>query len=536
MRIHLLLILLLLAFGATRGVAQYSLGPVVIDHTVRAGTETQITFVLDSRGADSVTCKAGLSDFRITLQGKPQPASSPLPRGCSGWLTLTTPSVVLEPGASKGLVCKVRVPRDANGSYSALLAVDIVPGAQPAGAETGGSVRFTLRKSAVLLLNVVGSGRAASNVAIASLELQLATDNPGPSSADSARSLWNVRCTVGNSGNLHARVDGDVSVRDEGASRVVRRAFVTGRGYVLAGADRSFEASGRERLPDGVYAVTASFRPRGARVAAISASQTFVVSAGKVSRGEPSEALRREIEAARPWFLAAPENLYYEVTPRGRRMKQAQIFNLTNQTLNLVPHIVAWEHDGAGEITFPEAPRHQRFLSDAVTVTPATLSIRPRGQQNVTLTYAVPAGATGEYYAAVVFAPEGQQLSTDRDVLAQRAILLSAAVPGTLAADATVSQLDLKMLESGAYEFHCSVANTGNARCGVHGKIRVSTEGKAVDELEFGDDDVALLPGESRSFTVAWPRVLESGKYQVVASVEYIDKKTAARTLGFEIK
>lgn len=529
------LALLLAVLLSAPCVAQYSIGPLVSDSTVRPGTETQIRFRVGNASREDATYKASLADLQITLQGKPEPADGPLPRGCSGWLSLTAPAGRLAAGETTELVCKTRVPRDANGSYSALLTVDIAT-ARPAGpAGPGGSVRFTQRKVAVVLLNARGPGRAGANVAIASLEL--AVDDGSESGAPSpSRPLWSVRCRVGNSGNLHAMVDGEVSIRDVGASRVVRQVFDTGRGYVLAGTERVFEAGGQERLPDGVYAVTVGFRPRGMRVSVISASQTFCVAAGQVSQGEPSEALRREIEAARPQFLATPDSLYYEVSARARRSLQAQVFNLTDRQLFLVPHVLPWGHDAAGEVTFPQPESSPRFLPGAVAVTPARIAVPARGQKTVTITFAAPPDGEGEYYAAVVLAPEGEQLSTDSAVLSQRAILVAAASQGTLAPNASIAALDLRTVEGGAYQFDCSVSNVGNTRCGVMGEITVTNEGKSVDELEFGGEEITLLPGETRHFTIAWPRVLAPGRYQVAAAVEYADQKTATRGLRFEIR
>jgi hypothetical protein len=266
------------------------------------------------------------------------------------------------------------------------------------------------------------------------------------------------------------------------------------------------------------------------------ADETFAVSQGKVTKGEPDAAMLREIEAVRPKCLTVPDSLYWELRPGARRSQLIQLLNLTPQPLDLVAQLRPWEFDEAGKVIFPDSATHQRYLPRALSVAPSRITLRPMGQQSVTVTFVMPAAAEGEYYDALFFVPEGQPLTTDPDILAQQALMVTAAVPKTANPNLVIPEFGLKMLDSGGYQFDCAVENKGNAHCAVKGTIEVSLLGRKVDDLAFGGDAVALLPAGRRSFAVSWPRVLEPGKYQATATVRYGDGKVVTRDVRFEIR
>lgn len=509
--------------------AQLTMAPSIVVLETRRGATATFRLGIGNGTETPQECSINASDMVLSPVGAPHAVESDA-RGCGAWIAFDPQSFTLAPGASQGVVCNLKAPRGADyGGHYALVSC-LVKAVGAEGEGTGAVIRFGFRLDSAVLVTVLG-GQLQARIEPAGVRILAAQDLKDEQRRGAKG--WVAEVLVRNSGNVHDMVTGELRILTEQGPAVARVPLEAGRGWVLAGSERLFTASGSQSLPDGVYLLQARFNA-GRRIVGTT-SQTFSIHEGKAQPGEPSEALRAAIEASRPVFILQPERFYFEAPARGRRSQVIRVLNLTERTLELESRALPWSQDELGNNIFPAQPPGGRFLPQALTITPATVKIPPLSGGSFVVTFAFPPGADGEYYLALALAQPGETLTDDAYLLGQRTVLVTAAAKGTLRPQAEITAASETAQEGGGYQFEVTLENTGNSRCAGQGEIQVARGSETIDRLSFGAQDVLLLAGGKRTFSVTWPRVLEAGSYTATITARYAEGKQATRELKFQV-
>jgi hypothetical protein len=385
------------------------------------------------------------------------------------------------------------------------------------------------------LLATVTSGRLHSNISAKSIQL---STNPGRARA-SGSPAWAARVAVRNTGNVHAMLEGRVSILDEHGRAMARAPLLGGRGYVLAGGERVFQSSGSEHLPDGVYALAASLHLAGRRSAPTIASVSFTILKGEVHQGEPSPESRALLASLNPGFYLERPTVEFALSPGGKRRELVPIVNRTDQPIELAAELREWELDAQGELTFPPGrPGHGRSCAGWLRVEPPAVTLPPRGRARVALQITMPKQVHGEYYAAVEFKRPDQTKSSDSAALIAGSVLVTARARRTEKPEIQVASFALPKQTPRSTTFRLSVRNCGNVECFAEGRVAVldSRRRVVVENLQFGSEQQTLMPNGVRTFEITWPGALSPGPHTAVIALNYYRGTTAlAKEVSFAV-
>ena len=495
--------------------ADIAMQPMIAHVSVHRGTRQTFDIAVANSGDTDFRCHVGSVDITQNEMGVPVSTAEKAERGCAEWLTFKPSEFVLTAGTNTVIKCTIRAPFHASGAYYAFASVlfEATRAAPP-----GAGVINRLLNSVVMAV-VTGTERLQARFRVESVGLEAAMGKP-----------WQAAIQVSNTGNLHARVHARCTLATARGSRIEEGKPEIEKGYILAGCTRTFRVVGKRTVPDGSYMVRTIIEVEGSHRPIIRTA-FFTLSRGEIVPEQKEPTLTES-----DWFMLQPDSVYFELPPRGRRSQALQVMNLTNESLKLEPRLLAWSRDEQGNVIFPDQPDHGRFLPDALTVRPATITVRPGSRQNLTLTFVMPEEAEGEYYVALALAPPGQELPDDPDLLAQRTALVTAQAPKTVQREAVIASLDVKQSQAGGYDLQVVVENTGNCRCAADGQIEIVQGAETIARLSFGSAETLLLPAGQRKFTINWPRVLEPGGYRAIATVRYAEGEQAKKDFAFSVE
>jgi len=495
--------------------ADVAIQPMIAHVTVHRGMRQTFDIAVANSGETDFRCHLGSVDITQDEMGMPVATAEKPARGCADWLTFKPSEFVLAAHTNTVIKCTIRAPFHASGAYYAFASVLFEPTHTP---PPGAGVVNRLLNSVVMAV-VTGTERLQARFRVESVGLEAAVGEP-----------WQAAIRVSNTGNLHARVHVRCALATARGSRIEEGKPQIEKGYILAGCSRTFRVAGKRTLPDGSYMVRAIIEVEGSHRPIIRTA-FFTLSHGEIVPEQKEPALTES-----DWFMLQPDSVHFELPPRGRRSQALQVMNLTNEALQLEPRLLAWSRDEQGNVIFPDQPDHGRFLPEALTVRPATITVRPGSRQNLMLTFAMPEEAEGEYYVALALAPPGQELPDDPYLLAQRTALVTAQAAKTVQREAVISSLDVKQSQAGGYDLQVVVGNTGNCRCTADGQIEIVHGAETIERLSFGSAETFLLPAGERKFTINWPRVLEPGGYRAIATVRYAEGEQAKKDLAFSVE
>jgi len=507
-------------FLALPAAAQLELAPSLRMVSLRPGTSVTFPLAVGNRSKTPLTCQMSAQDMVLDPSGRAAKAPEGYKRGCGSWVTLKPAQFRLRPGESRKVEATLKAPRGSGGGYYARLSCLARPEGEVA-ENRGMGIRFQFQINTALMATVTG-GRLYSSIHARSIELATHPQKPGGGSSGS----WEAMVTVQNTGNLHAPLEGQISVLDERGRVIARAPLLAGRGYVLAEGERVFRASGGDRLPDGGYAVVATLGPPGGRAAPATATAQFTVLRGEVQRGKPTGEMRALLNSLNPGFYVKQTNLEFSLAAGARRRNSVEILNVTGEPLQLTAKIRDWELDPSGELAFPEhGASHGRSCAGWISIAPATILVPPRGRANVSVTAALPRDAAGEHYAAIVLAPRSGLRVAEPGVMSRTTILVTARALRTEKPAATVAGFVASRLEAHSTTFRLNVRNTGNVACFAQGRVAILDSLRKVitENLSFGSEQVVVLPNGGRRFDIDWLGGLAPGGYVAVVSLAYHD-------------
>lgn len=526
--VNAIIISLFLAFVAFPVFGDVRMSPSIKNVTARPGAPVHFTLGLSNTGDSAREVRMEAGDMELSPMGLPQPAQD-ISRGCSGWLTFDPQRSTIDPGGREEIRCTLKPPHGTQaGGYYAYIDC-FSPSPTDSRREPGANIRLATRVRCALLVTVIG-GPLEPNARPVSMDLT--TTVPHGRGHDDAP--WMASVEVENSGNIQTRVAGRLVVLNDSGQRVAESDLDVGRGWVLAGGKRVMRAYGESALPDGVYLLQAELRgPRGDLGGA---AQAFTLFEGEVTSGKPTEEVLALIEQTRPKFAIEPLIVKTELPARGRRVLSVVVRSMYDEPLTLTPCVIPFTQQPDGSMSFPVADPPDRFVPEALSLSPERLTVRPRSRQNMRITVHMPEEAEGELFAAIALVPEGEELPDDPYFIRRRSCLAILTAKGTEDLAAEVEDITTSVTEEGARRFAFTVRNTGNVSCQLEGLVSVSRGAEAIDRLQAGGPRLSLLPGCSRRFEVTSSKHFPSGHYSAGVMVALSEDASASETTDFTVE
>jgi hypothetical protein len=468
----------------------------------------RVRFTIANGSAQVQSVSVKISDLDMSPEGFPSAAPEPRERGASRWLQLERTTLDLAAGETRTVQGTIRAPRDANGTYGAILEWSFSAGE--------GESRPRSLFNTVLLVTVHGRGRAAPALVIEGLDvLPPAGEQNG----------WQVRLRVKNAGNLHTRVAGSATLRRLGGAVVGQTPLRSGQGLVFPGTVRHLTGVISAPLEDGPYfALAETYADPGGR--GPSHVGFFLVRGGRVEAKPPDERILRELAALLPPISVQAKVVQTSLRPGGRRVVPVRVTNHTQERLTVTARLrPTAELGGRGD-------QLGRCRPGCFSVPPRTLELSPQRSGAIGVTVALPRDATGEVCAVleiVASLPGGSQSAYATDVL----VLVTA--QGTERVALEVDHLAVTAPGTREASYEVSVRNAGNVS--VQPTVRISvldSAGDEVDRLSFEVDGL-LRPGELRAYTLPCSRPLAPGTYTLRARATTATGEAAVTDIRFDV-
>jgi len=240
-----------------------------------------------------------------------------------------------------------------------------------------------------------------------------------------------------------------------------------------------------------------------------------------------------------PGFSLQDQYLDFDVQPGSHRTKGVTLASHAEDTLKITARLLDWDVDEGGQIKLLSVakPARARSSTDWISVTPNPLVIPPGQKKVAKLLVEGPEEIDGEYYAAVLFDPEGTRTELPSEFQTNRALFLAASDKRSVKASAELSFAVNPGRKGCSYDIVLN--NTGNVHCFGTGEVRLlDNKGERVtDPIEFGRGEEFILPGGMRTYVVPWRGELEPGRYRAEVTVGfYKDTPGLREGVSFEIK
>ena len=514
--------------------AQLTLVPPIRMVRVAPGAKQAFELTVSNRSSRAVSCEVEAEDMVLDEHGRPVRAPEGYRRGCASWVEFRPQRFSLGAQKAQRVLCTVKAPRGTAGGYYARLVCLASPGV--GARESGASINLHFRLVSALLVTVTGT-RVYSNIVPRGVECSVkAAGNPSAGASPG----WAMAVRVTNTGNVHAALDGEVRILDRWGRVAARSPLRGGRGFVLPGADRVFEARGTERLADGTYVAVATLHPPGRPTSPVSASGVFSLVQGEVRTGEPTPEVVALLEALRPLFHLPTGRIEISLAPGGRRVEMVEIVNLSDRALELGATVRDWDMDAHGAVTFPEAePGHGRSGVAWVSLASAPVSLPPKGKGRLAVTVALPRDAEGDYYAAVTLGQTGGPAAADVSALLETSVLLRMRAIRTAKPAGIPTGFSVTQVDPYRSAFRLDVKNTGNSECFAQARVAIldARRQPVVEGLEFGSGETMILPNRLRTLRGEWQGTLPPGKYVAVVALSFdANAPSVSREIAFDVR
>lgn len=517
--------------------AVMQLMPPVQEVRVGRGRTETFTVTVRNAGDSGANSNFSIHDMDITIDGRPFIADSGYTRGCGEWIKLESMEYVVEAHGSLLLKGTITVPRKSEGGYYALIRGSFetinIPLAGKKVNIDGSAVTLQTQAMVVLLLTVPSSRNKPIIVPDTLFVFPRGEEKESGSTINTGfnnkkEKGWKVVMPVRNDGNIHTRVSGRLSFWSESGAHIESAPLLAGKGYLLPGKVRNFEATGKNVLSDGYYMMRIILQT--AKRSSMSKDFTFAIYKGEVYPGAMTEKLAELVRVSSPGFLLRNPFLQRKFTPGGSSYMSVQLKNTINDTLTLLPRKMEWDLNEVGLPTLGNKNTMQpRSCTDWIELFEDKIIILPGKSKSFKFKLNSPEDVNGAYYAAIVFDRDRFRPDLPAEFMSSRTQLIALTTPRDLHYKVKIDTIMVKKESSPEltlYRFLSQVSNTGNVHCYARGSLSLEKEvAKGIykpvgQAYEFGDRQNYLLPGNKRTFEIDIPN-LESGQYRVILAVNY---------------
>ena len=498
--------------------AQMSISPIIIRERAHPGGLARFFVSIANTGKAPLSCEMGTSAMEVVGAGLPVEVKE-APRSCKNWINFRPERFTLNPGENKRVLCELRVPRDAEGGYYAIIYCQGTPvesgesGREGSGIKAG--IHLSYRMIAPLLLTVPGPNLQAV-IEVGKPFIEKKEEEQG----------YILKVPVRNQGNIHARLEGFVKLKSSFGQSIENIPLTSGRGFVLPRHERLFNTEIEINLSDGMYVaevnliVEDSSRP-------IRGIFPFYVNEGIPKVGEPTEDLLAQLKRKSPGFIVTPLSIELQIPPGGRRSKAVEIKNLTDESLQISCQIKEWYRSPQGEdLIVGEIPPHKRSAANMLLISKENFKVLPRSKRRIPVTVALPRNARGEYYAALVFDCSEVELENNPEALLRRGILIRVSSMEKSQQSLIIEKFTVRRQATGALLFGLKCRNTGEV--GVSPEIKVSirdSNGKEAGKIYPRMPNEFIQAGTERLIQFEWRQIIDPGHYTAELTLRFDPEK-----------
>lgn len=542
-RIAFILLIILLQGFFSNAYSSLGMKPQIKELKISRGGLSDFHFTITNHGTESISIIMLAEDMDTDADGQTFKADPDYKRGCASWITFGEESFALEPGQSKDVMTRVRVPKEASGSYFAIVRCMLADEK---------TLEFGKNQKSISALGLsIGVGAYVfitipSSLNSISIRPDSISISPGSSSAKGPlagntqdHSPWKIQVSVRNDGNIYTQALGEISIYTKGGRMVEKTSLTAGRGYIFPERTRIFTATGSKSLADGAYLARVNFASKDGKTGR--GVFPFTVANGAAYIGTESEEILSLAKASSPGFTLSERYIDIDVMPNAHRTKGVSIFNLKKDTLVVFPRIIEWLTDKKGTITFFDIgdTNIERSCAKWLTLSPDSVIIPPNVKKDIKITLNAPPQMDGEYFAGLRFETKDLRKDLPIEFLLPSTLLLSSSDKKTTKSLGAIIEINKKKLERSGCLFEIKFENNGNTHCFADGELEVygPDNAKIGDPIPFGSRDEFIFPGVVRTYDVALQETLEKGFYRAYVKITYAEKtKSLVENFSFQIK
>ena len=515
--------------------------PQIKELKASRGGWSEFNFTVTNHGNEAMSLVMLAEDMDVTPEGQAFKANPDFKRGCANWITFALDTFALEGGQSQEIHIRIKVPKDATGSYFAIVRcmeseaknIDL-----PKTETSSGALGMNVGVGALVFITAQGSQNTAT------LKPDTVYLNPGKTGAmgpvvGGENNGWELDVSLFNAGNIYTQAWGEVSIYTQ-AGRLVEKADLTaGHGYIFPERPRLFTAQGSRPLADGGYLVRTNFYSKEGKSGR--GTYPFTIVNGVAHLGIESEDLYALVKASSPGFSLSERFLDFDVMPGSNRTKGLSIYNDRKDTLVMIPQRFNWVTDSKGTITLISArdTTYEHSCATWIELNPDTIEILPGMRKDVRVSISAPQELDGEYYAGIRFDTKDLKENLPTEFQMPSALLVAASAKRTLKYSAIIKSVEKKKTDQDGCVFEVKFENNGNVHCYANGDIEIygAKNEKIGEPAKFGSKDEFVFPGVIRTYTVPFQETFDAGPYTAYVRIGYQEKtKSLLETVSFQIK
>jgi len=506
--ILLCVIVSLTGLGVKKAVAMgFHVQPSKISFEILPGKTAVFRIQVDNLKLDQESTMAvEIFDFKqgnngsISLSEEQGGEKSPSPEhSCRSWIQLAESSFSVLPLSGHELEIRVNIPSNATGDYYGLLAIE----SMPKKAEGDFSVSMAVRFLVPIEISVTGR-TPRKRVEISDSALMAIPAVKGVPAKET------VIVTLKNSGEVSAKLDGEVTISEILAGRVRRVASLPIKQIkIIPGSEFDLLLDSPRRLPSGTYKITAEIMADERRLPTLARSVDFI--------GDP------KITSVNADAMVTMEPSILEVVgaPKSKRKSYAFVKNAGTETVAINIDIEPVETLGA--VAMGGVLGSDLDCSSWITITPKTFELAPGSAKRVAVNCTFPLGdqlMPGSYAHLVMIAKfKDNQLAAEMTGLV---------VARNAKADAkkmlTVSKSSLSRGENEDYVFSVEYINTGEIDLEVNWTMNLKdlARSRSLFKNSLPVEDRPILPMETRrSHCIISSSKFEPGDYILVVKATF---------------
>ncbi len=305
-----------------------------------------------------------------------------------------------------------------------------------------------------------------------------------------------------------------MEIRSDAKQLLERFELEAGRGFILPENERLFKSRGRMNLPDGLYTAKIRLDVDNSRRPMQNAFP-FYVEDGQPVVAELTDEEREQLEQRTAGFAVSTPQVQVELPGGAKRVQGIELVNLTRNTLKVRASPMEWYRTADGQdMVSADVPPHGRSAREFLNLRQSEVQLRPLGRWRLPLMVELPAGATGERYAAVTFDRADVQLDASPRGLARRSATVSILARGTGTREAEVKEFEAKRMPNGALDFVVRFRNKGSVSIDPDATFNLADEdGNPIGKVSPAVRPMPVQAGGEGIVSAQWSRVLDPGRY-----------------------
>jgi hypothetical protein len=545
-KVFILIIFLQLIFiSLVNGQANFTVTPQLIELDLAPGTRRIIKILLVNESPkDSQRFKIFTSDVIETEKGNYKLVEKGTGTfSCVDWIRLDTMEIVLGPKKGKEIPFELRVPIRISGGWFCAIVFELQPRLTPMEeGYAGASVAYHFQIPAQIEVTIQSSlTPKPRNVEVTSIEIIPATEDKDYNRLlrKAAQNALVVRAMVNNRGNIHIKAKGDLIITDSKGKRLRKVPLGAGRGMVLPQTQVRFTSVIKRPLP-GDYLAEAVINYGGLSPA--KGRVPFTVT-------KRYSSIKGNLLSTTPiGLIVSREVLDMAVATTGYRTQVLTFSNQENEAIKVKINPKYLTFDENGTVVASDSGNVNFSCINWLNIEPREFEITPGQTKAVKIELNVKDALPGGRYACITCEA---LLATAKENSLPTSLQIPVIVTVIGKSEKKGEVTKVEVSKGNPPGFSVYFKNTGK----IHLKPKIKIELKFIPKTPetsdltyvgeprsalvgvfgMGNFPVPVIPGCEAKFEQDYERMLESGNYMAVVTVEYGSSESAVFIHKFKV-